>query len=104
VRDADPAALGKQNWPFADERLPELLFRYRARNFPQTLTNQEQQQWQLFCQQRLLQAELGAPITLAGFYQGLDQAGDELSPAQQQLLDDWRAYATALQQRIGMDI
>jgi len=104
VRDADPAALGKQNWPFADERLPELLFRYRARNFPQTLTNQEQQQWQLFCQQRLLQAERGAPITLAGFYQGLDQAGDELSPAQQQLLDDWRAYATALQQRIGMDI
>jgi exodeoxyribonuclease-1 len=34
VRTADPAQLAQEQWPFDDERLPELLFRYRARNFP----------------------------------------------------------------------
>ena len=34
-----PQALAGQCPVFADERLPELLFRYRARNFPQTLTD-----------------------------------------------------------------
>jgi exodeoxyribonuclease-1 len=102
VRNADPATLGQQSWPFADERLPELLFRYRARNFPQTLSSTEQQQWQLFCQQRLLSAEMGAPITLADFYQQLEETGDSLSGEQAQLLNDWRAYAGKLQLRLGM--
>ncbi len=103
VRDADPASLGKQVWPFADERLPELLFRYRARNFPQTLSNTEQQQWQVFCQQRLRNTEMGAPITLDGFYQALVDAGDLITDGQKQLLADWRAYAAQLQQRMGLD-
>jgi exodeoxyribonuclease-1 len=30
---------------FDDDRIPEMLFRYRARNFPQTLSSSEQQQW-----------------------------------------------------------
>lgn len=103
LRNADPLTLAKQSWPFADERLPELLFRYRARNFPQTLSNAEQQQWHLFCQQRLADKLMGAPIILADFYQGLLEAGNGASPQQQQLLNDWREYADVLQRRIGMD-
>ena len=103
IRNADPATLGQQSWPFADERLPELLFRYRARNFPQTLNSDEQQQWQLFCQQRLLNAEMGAPITLADFYQQMDEAGDSLSEEQLQLLSEWREYAGELQLQLGMN-
>ena len=103
VRAADPAELGTQRWPFADERLPELLFRYRARNFPQTLSDSEQQQWQLFCQQRLLDKAMGAPNTLAEFYQELIKAGDGVSPEKQQLLNDWKEYAQVLQKRIGLD-
>lgn len=102
VRDADPENLSRQSWPFADERLPELLFRYRARNFPQTLSHAEQQQWQVFCQQRLLSPQMGAPITLDGFYLALVAAGDSISAGQQQLLNDWRAYAEQLQLRIGL--
>jgi exodeoxyribonuclease-1 len=30
---------------FYDPRLPEMLFRYRARNYPETLNEQEQQRW-----------------------------------------------------------
>ena len=103
VRDADPVSLGSQPWPFADARLPELLFRYRARNFPQTLSATEQQQWQLFCQQRLTDNALGAPITLAAFEQAMVEVGDSLAVGQRQLLGDWREYAHQLQQRIGLE-
>lgn len=30
-----------------------MLFRYRARNFPLTLTDSEQQKWQAHCQNRI---------------------------------------------------
>ena len=46
----DPAALVNQSFPFADQRLPEMLFRYRARNFPETLNDVESAQWREHCQ------------------------------------------------------
>src|SRR5471032_647562 len=42
VRTAEPEQLAAGSWPFDDERLPELLFRYRARNFAHTLSIDEQ--------------------------------------------------------------
>jgi exodeoxyribonuclease-1 len=33
---------------FTDERLPELLFRYKARNFPKSLSEDEQKKWQKY--------------------------------------------------------
>ena len=33
---------------FDDERVPEMLFRYRARNYPHALTQGEQARWQAF--------------------------------------------------------
>ncbi len=62
VRQAEPEQLARDAWPFDDARLPELLFRYRARNFPDTLSSEEQQRWQDFCQQRLSDPERGRPI------------------------------------------
>ena len=38
---------------FKDTRLDELLFRYRARNWPQTLTLPEQQRWDEYRRRRL---------------------------------------------------
>ena len=37
-----------------DKRLPEMLFRYRARNFPSTLSPDELQRWKQFCLDRCL--------------------------------------------------
>jgi exodeoxyribonuclease-1 len=45
VRRTDPDNLGRQNWPFKDPRLAEMLFRFRARNFPATLSQNESLQW-----------------------------------------------------------
>lgn len=40
----------------ADQRLPELLFRYRARNHFSTLSNQEKENWLGYCRHKLLGA------------------------------------------------
>ena len=45
--------LATHPFTFQDDRLNTLLFRYRARNYPQTLTEDENQQWQQHCQNRI---------------------------------------------------
>lgn len=54
---------------FQDKRLQTLLFRYRARNFPHTLSADEALRWQRFCQSRLVDGEFGANLTLEQFQQ-----------------------------------
>jgi exodeoxyribonuclease-1 len=96
VRNAEPEQLANGRWMFDDPRLPELLFRYRARNFSDTLTAEEQQRWQLFCQQRLSDPALGAPITLAQFHQALAVARQSATVEQQQVLLQWDDYVSEL--------
>lgn len=96
VRNAEPEQLASGRWMFDDPRLPELLFRYRARNFSDTLTAEEQQRWQLFCQQRLSDPALGAPITLAQFHQALAVARQSATVEQQQVLLQWDDYVSEL--------
>lgn len=45
VSQAQPEELASLDVDFNDPRLTEMLFRYRARNFPLTLSESEQQQW-----------------------------------------------------------
>lgn len=99
VRQADPQRLAQTSWPFDDARLPELLFRYRARNFPGSLNVAEQQRWRTFCQQRLSLAEYGAPNTLADFSQALADIFETLPAEQQAILAQWREYAEQLRRR-----
>ena len=102
VRVAEPAQLARQQWPFDDHRLPELLFRYRARNFPDTLDNDEQQRWKLFCQQRLSSAEWGAPNTLLAFKQAREELAVSATAFQRQVLNEWQEYADSLAARLGL--
>ncbi len=62
---------------FADERLSELLFRYRARNFPTSLSADEQQQWQTHCKQVLEEGVAGG-LTLETYTRELDALSEQL--------------------------
>jgi len=53
VRATPPAQLGSRSFGFRDPRMPELLFRYRARNWPETLDAAERQRWNDYRRQRL---------------------------------------------------
>jgi exodeoxyribonuclease-1 len=102
VRAADPAQLAKVQWPFDDERLPELLFRYRARNFPDTLSFEEQERWRIFCQQRLSDPEWGAPNTLETFAEAAAHLNITATPFQQEVLNEWSNYVQALRKRLNL--
>jgi exodeoxyribonuclease-1 len=45
VRSADAEELKSRNFYFQDARLKELLFRYKARHYPQSLSPEERQIW-----------------------------------------------------------
>jgi exodeoxyribonuclease-1 len=68
VREAAPQELARNKFDFTDKRLPELLFRYRARNWPETLSTEEAQQWELSRCNRLENENGGGSITLGSFY------------------------------------
>ncbi len=102
VRAADPAQLAQQQWPFDDERLPELLFRYRARNFPDTLNFEEQERWRIFCQQRLLVPEYGAPNTLETFTEAAAQWATSATSIQREVLNEWQNYVLELRNRLSL--
>ena len=53
VRATPPQALGMTSFAFRDPRLPELLFRYRARNWPDTLSVSERARWNDYRRARL---------------------------------------------------
>jgi len=99
VRSLSPAELARQTWSFDDSRLAELLFRYRARNFPDALSTQEQLQWQQFCRRRLSEPAWGAPNTLAQFEQDMQSFLASATPAQQELLQLWHHYGQRLRER-----
>ncbi|MNO72608.1 Exodeoxyribonuclease I [compost metagenome] len=102
VRLADPQRLAKEQWPFDDPRLPELLFRYRARNFPETLNATEQQAWWNFCRQRLSVAEYGAPNTLENFDAALTAQLVEAKEGSRALLEAWQSHARQLRERYSL--
>lgn len=60
LRTLTPQELALDHTGFDDDRLQELVWRYRARNFPQTLLPEEMQRWREHCAKRLLQGEGGS--------------------------------------------
>ena len=94
VRRLSPEALANHVFDFKDQRLPELLFRYRARNFPATLSPQELVRWQSVCRERLMDAE---SFNLAQFQARMGALmATDLSIQQKDLLKKLQIYADNL--------
>jgi exodeoxyribonuclease-1 len=53
IRQTSAKDLARIDLPFRDKRLQEMLFRYRARNYPDTLSPEEAQVWETFRLARL---------------------------------------------------
>ena len=87
VLSTSPETLSGWIPKFKSTRLQKLYFRYRARNWPETLDEAEQQKWQSFCQARLIDGEYGCPLTLDQFQARLEQlAHEDLSEKDQKAL------------------
>jgi len=53
IRQASPSALSELGGYFKDPRCEAMLLRYRARNFPESLTKAENEDWQTHINERL---------------------------------------------------
>ena len=95
LRALPAAELAHSRTGFDDDRLEELLFRYRARNFPQTLTPDEAERWEAHRAARLLEGEGGARNVDALFAEidALQESADERGEAILGMLYD---YAEAI--------
>ncbi len=98
VRKLSPETLADRHFDFSDPRLPELLWRYRARNFPATLKPQEMKRWMAFCKQRLRAPEVGQ-LGFEGFRQNITELMDAgVDDHQRHILEELSEYADALEQ------
>jgi exodeoxyribonuclease-1 len=98
IRACSPDELAATSFPFEDSRLPEMLFRYRARNFPQSLSSDELAQWEEYRFQRLTEPEAGASICMEEFQATIEQllASNTLEPSQQELMQQLQDYGDSL--------
>jgi exodeoxyribonuclease-1 len=96
VRATPPAELAIAKFNFTDRRLRRLLPLYKARNYPESLTEAEQRRWHDYCQRHLMQ---GGPVSrYANFVIRLQSLAetDKLSTRDQKLLTELDGWAHQL--------
>ncbi len=64
LRRQSPQDLAQERSSLADPRLPRMIFRYRARNWPETLTPDEREDWDAWRFARLTERDGGGSIQL----------------------------------------
>lgn len=89
-----PKDLGRHLWSFQDERLQLMLFRYRARNFPDTLNAEERRMWDQDRRARLVETEDPSYFTLRDFERALAEQREARSgdPEALEILDRIEAW------------
>jgi len=94
VREMPADKLGGHSWSFQDKRLPLMLLRYRARNYPESLSPEEAEFWKQDCKLRLIDARDDAHFTLSDFRQEMVEARElEQGEAEaQRILDQLEAW------------
>ncbi len=87
VLTSSPEKLASWIPDFKSTRLQTLYLRYRARNWPETLSDTEHQKWQSFRQARLMDGEFDCPLTIDQFQQRLEElALEDLTKREQKAL------------------
>lgn len=98
IHNTEPDNIGQHTWTFKDKRLPEMLFRYRARNYPETLNAEELEQWLEHCRARLKQGESGH-LSFSDYYAEIEQLRSDINPNdhQSEILNQLEAFGRELE-------
>ncbi|MBZ2206650.1 exodeoxyribonuclease I [Massilia soli] len=92
LRAEAPAKLAQLRTTFEDERLAELVFRYRARNFPETLSDAEAQHWEQHRAARLFDGAAGAR-TVEQLFAEVDALSEDADERAEDILGALYDYA-----------
>jgi exodeoxyribonuclease-1 len=101
----NPDQLGKRLPTFDDPRLDEVFWRFRARNFPQSLDSEEQTAWTAHCRSRLVDGvenSANKARTLTSYFEEINKlqatldGAPEPNVAGKVVLERLREYGTRL--------
>lgn len=95
LRQSTPEQLSTARPGFEDARLGELLWRYRARNFPLSLSDAEQARWQAHRAARLLEGAGGA-LTVTALFDQIDQLAETADERAEAILGALYDYAEGI--------
>lgn len=97
IRTSNEQALAESEFAFQDSRLAEMLFRYKARNYPSTLTEEEHAKWEQHCASRILNAE-SEYLNVQQFSNRLMELSQnqELTAKDQAVLQELQYYAESI--------
>jgi exodeoxyribonuclease-1 len=96
IREAHPEALDDMGFGFQDRRLEEMLFRYRGRNYPETLSGEERDKWEEYRKQRLLGPSTGQWLNYEMFAAAINEAAKTAPVEQHELLQELATYAESI--------
>ena len=96
VRATPPAELAGAAFAFEDARLPELLFRYRARNYPDTLDAEEREAWEAFRYRRLSGEDGFGGLDLETFNTRIEALAADADARSAALLAELQAWGDTL--------
>lgn len=92
IKEASPEQLASLVVNFRDKRLEEMLFRYKGRNFPDTLNDAERIRWRQYCLAALYDESTGSKLTLATYLDQIEQLKQRY-PGKTPVLTDLIAFA-----------
>ena len=102
IRQQNPESLASQRFYFHDKRLPEMFFRYRCRNFPEYLNEQELEQWFDYCRNKLTLEDNEGISALVRVEQSIDEKLPEANSQQLLLLQELSQYIKSLCKKLGI--
>lgn len=102
IRNMRPEALVDFNLQTKDSRLEQMLFRYRARNFPVTLNAQEKVQWQAFCTDRLSAKDTHGFLGFISYREKIAELRQQ-EGIDSHLLNKLEQYADNLQRKLNIN-
>ncbi len=95
VRAAQPATITDTAKPFRDQRLRCLVPLYKARNYPQTLTSDERQEWEQFVAASLFEG--GHQSRVSHYFARLQElAAGKLTSQQEYIIEELQLYAESI--------
>ncbi len=95
IRQSDWQVLAESNYQFSDNRLEELLFRYRARNAPESLKPSESVRWEKLRKSFLLDKEAGNSLAHADYLELMQELRNDASK-DQSLLEKVDQYVKSI--------
>ena len=98
IRSTPANLLGELEMSFDDRRLPEMLMRYIARNYPENLSESQREEWEEYRQLRLLEKDGGGSIHMDAYFAELNAIAQtpDLPQSKQIMLQDLADYAQSI--------